>query len=117
MNVETKLVEELENQVNNLHNVEVGTEEYKAAADVVAKLANQYIELKKVSADYDEKSRELEELKKDRKIRNVVEVIKVVVPVASAFTMGMISMRWEKLDSLTSTAGKSSLRDVLKFKW
>ena len=62
------------------------------------------------------KREEMEAELKDRKNRNRIEVAKIIVPVAAAFTMGLISMRFEKTDIVTSTAGKSSLRDILKFR-
>lgn len=62
------------------------------------------------------KREEIEAELKDRKNRNRIEVAKIIVPVAAAFTMGLISMRFEKTDIVTSTAGKSSLRDILKFR-
>lgn len=62
------------------------------------------------------KREEIEVELKDRKNRNRIEVAKIIVPVAAAFTMGLISMRFEKTDIVTSTAGKSSLRDILKFR-
>lgn len=53
---------------------------------------------------------------KSQKTRNIIEVYKIGVPVVAAFAMGMISMKWEKVDTLTSTAGKSALREILRFK-
>lgn len=44
------------------------------------------------------------------------ELAKATIPVIGACAMGLVSMKWEKLDTLTSTAGKASLRDALKFK-
>ena len=62
------------------------------------------------------KHMEIDAEKRDRKTRNLIEVTKIVVPVTAAFAMGLISMKWEKIDTLTTTAGKSALRDILKFK-
>lgn len=62
------------------------------------------------------RKQQLEDESKDRKRRDIVEVIKVGVPFVGAFVMGLISMKWEKTDTLTSSAGKSSLREILRFK-
>lgn len=108
-------------------NIKDDRESYRALSDRVTKLEQQLVEIETTELevegraaiqDIEEqlKNQEFEEGKKDRIIRNAVEVAKIVVPVLGAFTMGLISMRWEKEDTLTSTAGKNSLRDVLKFK-
>lgn len=127
MNLKTKLSEEFESQMLELNKLSVGSDEYKVAVDGVTKLADRIIEIDKMENDFKSredtlvsneflKTKELEIEKKDRKNRTVVEVLKIGVPTAAAFAMGIISMKWEKLDTLTSTAGKSSLRDLLRFK-
>lgn len=127
MNLKTKLSEEFESQMTELNNLQVGSDEYKIAVDGVTKLADRIIEIDKMENDFKLKedtlvsnevlkTKEIEIEKKDRKNRTVVEVLKVGVPTVAAFAMGIISMKWEKLDTLTSTAGKSSLRDLLRFK-
>ena len=45
-----------------------------------------------------------------------IDTARIIVPVASAFAMGLIAMKWEKTDTLPSSAGRSSLRDLLRFK-
>lgn len=127
MNIERKLSEEFESQMEGLHKIELGTDAYKVTVDGVTKIADRIIELKKIEVEREEKSvdrdveeslktQEMKELKKDRIVRNVIEGAKVVVPVVGAFAMGIISMKWEKVDTLTSSAGKASLREILRFK-
>lgn len=123
MNVKQKLKDEFESQMDLLNKLDVGTEEYKLTVDGVTKLADRIIEIEKNERDAELKEYQLgneaesinAEIKNNR-TRNVVEIVKCAVPVAAAFTMGIISMKWEKLDTLTSSAGKSALRDILRFK-
>lgn len=123
MNVKQKLKDEFESQMDLLHKMDVGTNEYKLTVDGVTKLADRIIVIEKNERDAELKEYQLgneaesinAEIKNNR-TRNVVEVIKVGVPVVAAFTMGIISMKWEKLDTLTSSAGKNALRDILRFK-
>lgn len=102
-----EMYREQANRVNELEKRLVDLE--KAELEVESKAASQ---------DIDEglKLKQIEEDKKNQFIRNGVEVAKVVIPVIGASVMAVVSMKWEKLDTLTSTAGKSALRDVLKFK-
>ena len=100
---------------------------YKLQVNRVSELEKLLVDLEKAELDVDKvaagqdideriKYRQIEEDKKDRLIRNGIEVAKIGVPVVAAFVMGIISMKWEKEDTLTSSAGKSALRDILKFK-
>ena len=127
MDLKMKLTDEFESQMDELRNLEVGSDQYKVAVDGVTKLADRIIEIEKQEVEFEmrDKDREIDEYfksqqaetdKKDRKNRTVVEMLKIGVPTVAAFAMGIISMKWEKLDTLTSTAGKSSLRDILRFK-
>ena len=102
-------------------------EEYRLQVERVNQLERQLTDLEKTEIEVEEKaaSRCIEEqLERDKsdveikthKSRTRIEVAKIVVPVAGAFAMGIISMVFEKTDVLTSTAGKNSWRDLIKFK-
>lgn len=127
MSIKTELIEELRSQLGGLHQMKLGDDEYRYTVDGVTKLADRVIELEKLEVETELKGSEIEieenlkkeemrELSKDRKTRNVIEAAKVVIPVTAACVMAIVSMKWEKLDTLTSTAGKSALRDILRFK-
>ena len=102
-------------------------EEYRLQVERVNQIERQLMELEKTEIEIEEKaaSRGMDEqLERDKmeieikanKSRNRIEVAKIVVPVAGAFAMGIISMVFEKTDVLTSTGGKNSWRDLIKFK-
>lgn len=123
MSVRQKLEEEFEDQMNQLNEMELGSESYTKTVEGVTKLADRLIVIQKNNDEYELKSREIEEAKEAReqellqaKKRNRIDWAKVIVPTAGAFTMGIITMIWEKTDTLTSSAGKSALRDILPFR-
>lgn len=123
MSVKTKLEEEFESQIKELHKIDVGSEKYKVAVDGVTKIADRIIECEKIDKELDFKNSELavnSELKSEENRissnRNMMDIFKTGAPIVAAFTMGLISMKWEKVDVLSSTAGKSVLREVLRFK-
>lgn len=102
-------------------------EEYRLQVERVNQLEKQLAELEKTEIEVEEKaaSRYIEEqLERDKmeaerkvnKSKNRIEVAKIAVPVSAAVFMGIASMLFEKTDTITSTAGKNSLRDLLKFK-
>lgn len=94
-------LDSIEKQLTELERTELQVESDAANHDIEEQIKRDQMELDR----------------KDRKTKNRIEVGKFVLPVAAAVGMGLFSMKWEKIDTLTSTAGKSSLRDVLKFKW
>lgn len=87
---------------------------------VLAELERNELEIEARAAikDIDEQiaSDQMEQEKKSSKVRNIIEAVKIGAPLVAAFAMGLISMHWEKTDTLTSSAGKSSVRDLLRFK-
>ena len=123
MSVRQKLEEEFEDQMNQLNEMELGSESYTKTVEGVTKLADRLIAIQKNNDEYELKSREIDAEKEAReqealqaKKRNQIDWAKVIVPTAGAFTMGIITMIWEKTDTLTSSAGKSALRDILPFR-
>ena len=100
---------------------------YSRQVERVANLEKLLVDLEKKELDVSSESWKLDSNESARKeqmeadfksqrSRNVIEVCKIGVPVVAAFAMGLISMKWEKVDTLTSTAGKSALREILRFK-
>ena len=98
--LQVERIGQLEKLISDIERTEVEVEE---------KAASRYIE-EQLERD------KIESENKNAKTRNKIELTKVIVPVVGAFVMGLISMKWEKLDTLTSTAGKNSLKDLIRFR-
>ena len=107
--------------------MEVGTEQYSTAVNGVTKLADKIIDLEKIEIEREErikdrdteielKSQQMEIDKRDKRNQNLVNVVKIAVPTVAGFAMGIISMKWEKLETITSTAGRQALKDIIRFK-
>lgn len=124
-----QLIEDWEEAKEKLKELEKGNNKdlIRLQYERVNNLENRIVDLKKATIDadirndtitdeYRFKSDQMERDEKNQKKRNWIEIAKIAVPVIGAFTMGLISMKWEKIDTLTSTAGKSSLRDILRFR-
>lgn len=102
-------------------------EQYRLQVERIGQLEKLISDIERTDIEVEEKaaSRYIEEQlerykieseNKNTKTRNKIELTKVIVPVVGAFVMGLISMKWEKLDTLTSTAGKNSLKDLIRFR-
>lgn len=127
MSIKTTLTEEFNDQMKDLHKLEVGTERYSTAVNGVTKLADKIIDLEKMEIEREErikdrdteielKSQQMEIDKRDKRNQNLVNVVKIAVPTVAGFAMGIISMKWEKLETITSTAGRQALKDIIRFK-
>lgn len=121
--IQYKLTENLSEQLDELKKISVYDEGFDEAVNGITKLMDRMIKIEEMNDQKDQrdeaiikeaelKIREIEELK----TKNRLEVVKIVIPTTAAFIMGIISMHWEKIDTITTTAGKSALRDILKFK-
>lgn len=128
MNIETLLHEEIVDRFQDLNRKGAGSEESKVAVDELTKLIDRAIEIEKIEVDSKEKAKnreldrelklkELEVDKKDRKMKNCLTGVSVVGGLVGAFAMGLISMKFERTDTLTTEAGRSSVRQLLKFKF
>lgn len=126
-----RLLEEWEKEKDILDGLDIKDKEdngaYSKQADRVEHLEKLLVDLEKKELDMSSISWKLDSEEKVRKeqmkaedktnkTRNIIEACKIGVPVVAAFSMGLISMKWEKVDTLTSTAGKSALREILRFK-
>lgn len=125
------LLTEWEKERNTLNSLSIKDKDqsnaYSIQAERVEHLEKLLVDLDKKELEVEAKAAEIdinenarvEQQKvecKNQRNRNIIEACKIGVPVVAAFAMGVISMKWEKLDTLTSTAGKSALREILRFK-
>lgn len=116
--VKEMLIEEWKKERDILNGLDVkkDSEAYERQMKRVAELERNIVDLDKNRMDNATKTILSKDEEKNTKVKFVGDLFKASIPVAGAFAMGLISMRWEKVDTLTSTAGKASLRDALKFK-
>ena len=116
--VKEMLIEEWKKERDILNNLDVknDSEAYERQLKRVAELERNIVDLDKNRMDNAVKATLSIDEKKNTMVQFVGDLIKASIPVVGACAMGLVSMKWEKLDTLTSTAGKASLRDALKFK-
>lgn len=123
MGVVSKIEAEFDSQIEELGKMELGTDQYVKTVDGTCKLADRLIAIQKNNDEYDLKLRQMEEEKLKReeealqnKKRNRIEWAKVIVPTVGAAAMGVVTMIWEKFDTMTLTSGKTAFRDILSFR-
>ena len=105
MNIKDLLREEIYSRLNDMSELNASSEEYGAMATNVATLMDREIEFEKIKED-----------QKDRLIKNILTGASIGLPIVAGLVMGFASMNFEREDTVTTEAGKSSIRQLLRFK-
>lgn len=127
MNIETLLHEEISEKLISLSNKGAGTDEYTKSVNDVTELMDRLIEIRKLESEEREKiiARETETKlkyaqmevdKKDRFVKNALTAVSIGAPLVVGVIMSFSSMNFEKEGTFTTEAGRSALRQLLRFK-
>lgn len=125
MSIKMLLREEIQEKTEALKELEVGSDEYKAAVDSVAKLTDRYIEFEKLDSEIDDKreARQVEtylkkdQMKQDKKLtvwRTVVEVGLFVAQATVYYRAMKTSIKFEETGTITSSFGKASISSLTR---
>lgn len=124
MSIETKLREEIQNELEELGKMEVGTDGYKTTVDGITKLIDRTIEMKKINIESEEKikSREIDtdlklnqmdEDRKDRAIKNYIAMAGIVIPSLITIWGTLKSIEFEKEGTITTIMGRGFIQKLL----
>ena len=121
---ETLLKQVIEKDLKDLGDIELGTEEYKAAVDGITKMADRLIEMNKIDLEYEdrlearEKEEELrrEEMKESRKnhrISDWLTVLGIAVPAGLTVWGTIKSFEFEKDGTITTIMGRGFIQKLI----
>lgn len=127
LNIDEMLYDELKGEFENLDGMELGSEEYKATVEGIAKLADRLIELKKFDAERDdmrhkklleEADRKLEraraeEEKKDQLIKNGIAIAGILIPTAVTIWGTFKTFKFEETGTVTTMMGRGFINKLL----
>ena len=130
MGIKNILWDEIEKEVKELSKMQVGTDQYKATVDGIARLSDKIIELEKLESenavkDFENfvrteeqelKRDQLKSEKRDRAVKNVITVGTAVLSVAVYALAFIASTNFEREGSLTTEGGKTSIRQLIKLR-
>ena len=130
MGIKNILWDEIEKEVKELSKMQVGTDQYKATVDGIARLSDKIIELEKLESenavkDFENfvrteeqelKRDQLKSEKRDRAVKNVITVGTAVLSVAVYALAFIASTNFEREGSFTTEGGKNSIRQLLKLR-
>lgn len=117
MCVEKLLREELEQEIGELGNLTLGSDEYKSTVDGVSKLMDKLNDSNKIELDAQEraaareseaelKMEQIENDKKNRRSQVFTTIAGIVIPVAVTIWGTLTTLKFEETGTVTTTAGK-----------
>lgn len=125
MSIDTKLLVEINDEFEALSQMEVGGETYRTTVNGLAMLLDRAIEIDKNEEDrrereeahreeqalkrqeYELKQLQLQEEKRDHLIKNCLTAAGIIIPTVVTIWGTIVSMRFEKEDTITTVAGRS----------
>ena len=122
--IETLLKERIEHDFEQLKEMEVTSDEYKATADELVKLLDRNIEIKKVNNDIHDKTEsrkvdaelkreELETNKKDQWIKNGLTAAGIVLPLTVTIWGVFKTFEFEREGVVTTIMGRSFINKLM----
>lgn len=124
MSIETQLREEINSEIEVLHKMEMGTEEYERTVNGITKLVDRVIEMEKNDIEHQDRveSREednrlrMEQMadeRKDRRVKNFISVGGIVIPVAVTIWGTLKSFKFEEEGTITTIMGRGFINKLL----
>lgn len=125
MKIENMLREEIQTEIKELGELELGSEQYKSTVDGVTKLMDRVIEMEKIDIERQEridareeenqiKMAEMNEERKDRIIKNILSAAGIIIPVGVTIWGTKVSLKFEETGTLTTTAGRNFINKLFK---
>lgn len=113
MDMETKLNEVIQEELEKLEGMEVGTETYKTTVDGLTKLVDRAIEIEKLNNDVLDKTETRKEDRKDRIVKNIISVANIVVPAGLTVWGTIKSFKFEQEGTITTIMGRGFINKLL----
>ena len=120
MKIKETLYKEIEDELQALNEIEVGTDEYKLSVDGVTKLLDRAIEIEKHEAEMKEREAEriakniqVAEEQKDRVVKNYISAGGVVLPLLVTIWGTLKSFKFEKDGTVTTIMGRGFINKLL----
>lgn len=118
MRIEELLSKEICEDLEGLEELELGSDEHKVGVDVVTKLIDREVELRKLDIEHRErvesrkaedefKLKQMKENKVDRIIGYVINVAGIVIPVVVTVWGTKVSLKFEEEGTITTAAGRN----------
>ena len=123
MSIKTKLHIEIDEGFDKINEMEIGTDQHKAAVDEIVKLMDRAIELEKVENEAEDKKKtrendkalrlkQMEDENKDRLVRNCLTGASILGGIGVTVWGALKSWKFEETGTITSTAGRKFINNL-----
>ena len=118
------LRDEIRDELDNLKNMKLGDDEYKATVDGITKMVDRIVEMEKMDIDQEEKrsKREAEEAlkaeemkmeRRDKRVKNGIAVLATVLPVGVTVWGTLKMLKFEEEGTVTTIIGRGFINKLL----
>lgn len=113
MDIEKILHDEIVFELEELKEMEPGTEKHKETIEGVTKLVDRAIEMDKLNIEHDEKEKQVARDEKDRLIKNCIAVAGIVIPCLITVWGTCKSLEFEKEGTITTIMGRGFVNKLI----
>lgn len=114
--VETLLTNVLENDIDKISEMEIGSPERAKAVDTWAKLVSSANEIEKTKASVAQMEQQMADEKKSRWVGYGFRLLEIGAPLAMTWAGSKMVLKFEETGSITTTAGRQIIPKLFKFK-
>lgn len=124
MKIETRLQEEIANELDEVGKMTLGSDEYRCTVDGLSKLMDKAIEMERINIERRDKveareeendfrMKQMDEERKDRLARNWIAVLGIAIPTAVTIWGTIKSIEFEKEGTITTIMGRGFINKLL----
>ena len=124
MNIEELLNDEIQDELENLSKMELGSDTYKVTVEGLTKLVDKSIELEKVrlemsdkaenrETELDLKCQQMQNEKRDQIIRNGIAIAGLIVPTIITVWGTLKTLKFEETGTVTTIMGRGFIQKLL----
>lgn len=127
MSVKEQLAKEIGSLIEALGELEAGTDEYNKVTNDLSKLMDKYNDMNRADydyqskredrdADYELKTKQIEEDRKDRRVKNSLTAASVIGGLGLTVWGTLKSLKFEETGSVTTNAGREFIKKLFHMK-
>ena len=124
MNIEELLNDEIQDELENLGKMELGSDTYKVTVEGLTKLVDKSIELEKVrlemsdkaenrETELDLKHQQIQNEKRDQIVRNGIAIAGLIVPTIITIWGTLKTLKFEETGTVTTIMGRGFIQKLL----
>lgn len=115
-NIKTLLHNEIENEIDKIGEMTLGTPEHAKAVESWSKLVNSANEINKTEASIAQAEQQMADERKSRWVNYGFRLLEIGAPLAMTWAGTKMVLKFEETGSITTTVGRQIIPKLFKFK-